>query len=98
MHSFDISDPTFEKEILSELIAYGEEDDTGEDENDKPSPEFRPHDDDPKGPNLHVKEETEVVSIGTAEEVREVRISALLSPQVRAEFIAFLKEYVDVFA
>ena len=56
IHSFDITDPTFEKEILSELIAYGEEDDTGEDENDGPSPEFRPYDDDAEGPNLHVEE------------------------------------------
>ena len=80
LHSFDISDPTFEKEILSELIAYGEEDDAAEDENDKPSPEFRPHDDDPEGPNLHVEEETEVVSISTAKEAREVCIRAHLSP------------------
>ena len=40
VHSFDITDPTFEKEILSELIAYEEEGDTGVDENDEPSPEF----------------------------------------------------------
>ena len=31
INSFDITNPTFEKEILSELIAYGEEDDTGVD-------------------------------------------------------------------
>ena len=98
LHSFDITNPTFEKEILSELIAYGEEDDAGEVENDGPSPEFRPYDDDPKGPNLHVEEETEVVNIGTAEEAREVRISAQLLPRARVEFIAFLKEYADVFA
>ena len=80
IHSFDITDPTFEKEIPSELIAYGEEDDTGEDENDGPSLEFRPYDDDPEGPNLHVEEEMEVVNIGTAEEARKVRISTQLSP------------------
>ena len=68
IHSFDITDPTFEKEILTELITYGEEDDTGEDENDEPSPEFWPHDNDPEGPNFH------------AEEAREVRISVHLSP------------------
>ena len=66
IHSFDITDPSFEKEILSELIAYGEEDDTSIDENDEPSPEFQPNDDDPKGPNLHVEEETEVINISTA--------------------------------
>ena len=33
IQSFDITDPTFEKEILSELIAYGEEDDTSVDVN-----------------------------------------------------------------
>ena len=33
-------DPTFEKEVLSELVAYEEEDEAGIDENDEPSPEF----------------------------------------------------------
>ena len=39
----------------------------------------------------------EVINIGTTEEVKEVCISAKLSPQARAEFIAFLREYADVF-
>ena len=43
VHSFDITDLTFEKEILSELIAYEEEDNTGVDENDESSPEFQPY-------------------------------------------------------
>ena len=98
IHSFDITDPTFEKEIFSELITYGEEDDTGVDENDEPPLEFQPYDDDPEGPNLHVEDETEVINIGTAEEVKAVRISAKLSPQARAEFLAFLKEYANIFA
>ena len=98
VHSFDITDPIFEKEILSELIAYEEEDDTGVGENDEPLPEFQPYDDDLKGPNLHVKEETEAINIGTAADVKEVRISAQLAPQARAEFIAFLMGYADVFA
>ena len=38
--SFDVTDPTFEKEILSELIAYEEEDETGVNEDDEPLPEF----------------------------------------------------------
>ena len=38
--SFDVTDPTFEKEILSEFIAYEEEDETGTDENDEPLLEF----------------------------------------------------------
>ena len=62
IHSFDITNPSFEKEILSELIAYGEEDDMGEGENDEPLPEFRPHDDDLEGPNLQVEEETMLIS------------------------------------
>ena len=37
---FDVTDPTFEKEILSELIAYEEEDETDIDENDEPLLEF----------------------------------------------------------
>ena len=55
IHSFDITNPTFEKEILSELIAYEEEDDIGVDENDEPPPEFLPYDDDLEGRNLHVE-------------------------------------------
>ena len=84
VHSFDITDLTFEKEILSELIAYEEEDDTGVDENDERPPEFQPYDDDLEGPNLHVEEETEVVNIGTVEDVKEVCISTQLLPQARA--------------
>ena len=61
-------------------------------------PEFQPYDNDPEGLNLHVEEEMEVINIGIVEEVKEVRISAKLTPQARAEFIAFLMEYVDVFA
>ena len=38
VHSFDITDPIFEKEIFSELIAYEEEDVIGADENDEPPP------------------------------------------------------------
>ena len=91
VHSFDITDPIFEKEILSELIAYEEEDDTSIDENDEPPPKFQPYNDDPEGPNLHVEEETEVINIGTAEDVKEVCTSIQLSPQARAEFIAFLR-------
>ena len=95
--SFDVTNPTFEKEILSELIAY-EEEDTGVEENDKPLPEFQPFGDDPEGPNLHVEEEVEIINIGTAKEIKQVRISAKLPPQAREEFIAFLTEYADVFA
>ena len=98
IYSFDVTDPTFKKEVLSELIAYEEEDDIGADDHYESTPEFLPHDDDSEGPNLHVEEETEVINIGTAEEVKEVRISAKLSLQARVEFIAFLKEYADVFA
>ena len=90
IYSFDITDPTFTKEILSELIAYEEEDEIGVDEDDEPLLEFQPYDDDPEGPNLHVGEETECVNIGTAEDIKEVRISAKLSPQARTYFIAFL--------
>ena len=96
--SFDVTDTTFEKEMLSELIAYEAEDDTGIVENDEPPPEFQPYDDDPEGPNLHVEEGTEVINISTTEDVKEVCINAKLSPQARAEFIAFLREYIDVFA
>ena len=38
--SFDITDSTFEKEVLSELVAYEEEDEAGRGKNDEPSPEF----------------------------------------------------------
>ena len=78
--SFDVTNPTFEKEILSELIAY-EEEDTGIEENDEPLPEFQPFGDDPEGPNLHVEEETEIINIGTAEDIKQVHISTKLSPK-----------------
>ena len=38
--SFDVTDPTFEKEILSELVAYEEEDEIGIVENDESLPKF----------------------------------------------------------
>ena len=38
--SFDVTDHTFEKEILLELIVYEEEDDTGVNENDESLPNF----------------------------------------------------------
>lgn len=76
--SFDVKDPTFEREILSELLAY-EEEDAGVDENDEALPEFQPYDNDLEGPNLHVEEQTELVNIGTTD-VKEVCISAKLSP------------------
>ena len=80
--SFDVTDPIFEKEILSEHIAYEEEDDQEEDigVEEEATLEFQPYDDDPEGPNLNVEEETEVINIGIAEEVKEVRISARLTP------------------
>ena len=80
------------------MIAYEEEDETGIDEDDEPLPEFQPFDDDLEGPNLHVEEETELINISTVEDIMQVCISARLSPQARAEFIAFLREYADVFA
>ena len=80
IYSFDVTDRTFETEVLSELIAYGEEDDTGLDEYDESVPEFQPHHNDLEGPNLYVEEKTEVVNIGAAGETKEVRISAELSP------------------
>ena len=40
----------------------------------------------------------EAVNIGIAVDAKEVRISAKLTPQARAEFIAFLMEYADIFA
>ena len=97
--SFDVTDPIFEKEILLELIAYGEEDDLeGEGVEEEATLDFRPYDADPEGPNLHIEEETEVINIGISKEVKEVRINAKLTPQARAKFIAFLMEYADVFA
>ena len=56
--SFDITDPTFEMEVLSKLIACEEKDDAGIDEGDETLPKFQSYDDDPEGRNLHVEEET----------------------------------------
>ena len=82
IHTFDVTDPIFKKEILSELIIYEEEDDQEEEVGveEEATPEFQPYDDDPEGPNLHVEEETEDINIGTAKEVKEVCISSKLTP------------------
>ena len=39
-----------------------------------------------------------MINIGTAVDVKDVHVSAQLAPQARAEFIAFLMGYADVFA
>ena len=44
------------------------------------------------------KEPLETVNLGSEENVKEVKIGALLSPQVKEQLISLLKEYVDVFA
>ena len=44
------------------------------------------------------KEPLETVNLCTDENVKEVKIGALLSPQVKEQLISLLKEYVDVFA
>ena len=44
------------------------------------------------------KEPLETVNLGSKENVKEVKIGALLSPQVKEQLISLLKEYVDVFA
>ena len=44
------------------------------------------------------KEPLETVNLGSEENVKEVKIGALLSPTVKEQLISLLKEYVDVFA
>ena len=44
------------------------------------------------------KEPLETVNLGSEENVKEVKIGALLSPQIKEQLISLLKEYVDVFA
>ena len=46
-------------------------------------------------PNL---EETEIINIGTKEEVREVKISVHLSERQKKEMVEFLTNFQDVFA
>ncbi|XP_070023155.1 uncharacterized protein [Nicotiana sylvestris] len=43
-------------------------------------------------------DETEVINLGNAENVKETRISVHLSPPEKEEYIEFLKEYEDIFA
>ena len=44
------------------------------------------------------KEPLEVINLGTEEDKKEVKIGALLHPEVKIKLIDLLKEYVDVFA
>ncbi|XP_070017204.1 uncharacterized protein [Nicotiana sylvestris] len=43
-------------------------------------------------------DETEVINLGNAENVKETRISIHLSPSEKEEYTKFLKEYEDIFA
>ncbi|XP_070014056.1 uncharacterized protein [Nicotiana sylvestris] len=43
-------------------------------------------------------DETEVINLGNAENVKETRISVHLSPSEKEEYTEFLKEYEDIFA
>ena len=45
-----------------------------------------------------VKEELELINVGTKHNIRELKIGKLISADVRSELIALLQEYVDVFA
>jgi len=42
-------------------------------------------------------DETEIVNLGDAENVKERRISVHLSPSEKKEYTEFLKEYEDIF-
>ena len=44
------------------------------------------------------KEPLEVINLGSEEDKKEVKIGALLHPEVKSRLIDLLKEYVDVFA
>ena len=44
------------------------------------------------------KEPLEVINLGSEEDPKEVKIGALLNPDVKSRLIELLKEYVDIFA
>ena len=44
------------------------------------------------------KESLESINLGSEEDPKEVKIGALLHPDVKRRLIEFLKEYVDIFA
>ena len=44
------------------------------------------------------KESLETINLGSEEDPKEVKIGALLHPDVKSELIELLKEYMDVFA
>ena len=44
------------------------------------------------------KEPLEVINLGSEEDPKEVKIGALLHPDVKRRLIEMLKEYVDIFA
>ena len=44
------------------------------------------------------QEVTELVNLGTDDEKKEVKIGSFLDLSAKKEIIAFLREYVDIFA
>ena len=44
------------------------------------------------------KEPLEMINLGSEEDPKEVKIGALLHPDVKHKLIKFLKEYVDIFS
>ena len=44
------------------------------------------------------KESLETINLGSDEDLKEVKIMALLHPEVKRKLIELLKEYVDIFA
>ena len=44
------------------------------------------------------KESLEMINLGTEEDLKEVKIGALLHPDVKSRLIEMLKEYVDIFS
>ena len=42
------------------------------------------------------KESLETINLGSEEDLKEVKIGALLHPDVKSRLIEFLKEYVDI--
>ena len=43
------------------------------------------------------KEPLEIINLGSKEDPKEVKIGALLHPDVKRRLIGLLKEYVDIF-
>ena len=90
--SSDTEDPNLDFEKLINQAEKGEDEEWGLPPElkrmvEQEEREVKPH-----------QEETKVVNLGVGEERKEVKIGTCMSPNVRDELVALLRDYQDIFA